>query len=174
MKRLFAICTTALFALGTALGAAGPAIAAQPTHVSAGAGGTYPPGAALGGIDVQGLQLALGSEIGTDGSAAGTFTVVLLGVSPLPGEVRPITVEGSVAAGSLGAANVAVVSGTATLDLGDGLPPASDIPFTATLVRDAATARGTVALVIGSAELPAAALDEGSVSIQAVPPEPPD
>ena len=45
------------------------------------------------------------------------------------------------------------------------------IPFTATLVRDAATARGTIALVIGSAELPAATLNEGSVSIQSVPPE---
>jgi hypothetical protein len=176
MKTLSGIpnAAAAAAALCIVFGAPGSAAAAPPTYVSAGAGGIYPQGAALAGMDVQGLQLAVGSEIGPDGSAAGTFTVVLLGVSPLPGELRPITVEGSVAAGSLGAANVAVVSGTATLDLGDGLPPAPDIPFTATLARDAATARGTVALVIGSTELPPATLDEGSVSIQAVPPEPPD
>lgn len=163
---------TSVFLVGAVLMAPGSAAAAEPTYVSAGAGGLYPQGAAFGGIDIGGLEIAVGSEIGVDGSGVGNFTVVLRGVSVIPGEVRPITIEGQVLAGARNAANLAVLSGTATLDLGDGLPPAPDIPFTATLVRDAATAQGTIALVIGSAELPAATLNEGSVSIQSVPPEP--
>jgi hypothetical protein len=170
MKRLGVVLNAA--AVAAVLAAPRVAAAAEPTYVTAGAGGIYPEGAAFNGIDVQGLELALGSEIGPDGSGVGNFTVVLLGASPLAGEVRPITVEGLVLAGTRSAANVALLSGTATLDLGDGLPPAPDIPFTATLVRDAATAQGTLALVIGSVELPAATLNEGSVSIQTVPPEP--
>ena len=94
------------------------------------------------------------------------------GASPSVGEARPISLQGQITAGSRSALNVAVVSGTALLDLGDGLPPALDIPFTATLVRDPATAQGTVGLVIGSAALPSATLNEGSLSIQTVPAEP--
>ena len=154
--------------LGVAL--AGSAAAAEPIHVTAGAGGPFPAGTTFSGIDVSGLQLAFGSEIGPYGTA-GEFTAVLLGV-PIAGGTQPITLSGKITAGARNAAHIAVLSGTASLDLGDGLPAAPDIPFVATLVRDPATARGTVGLVIGSVELPTATLDEGSLSIQTAAPQP--
>ena len=157
--------------LGAALAAPRAVAAAEPTYVNGAAGGSYPAGAVFGGVDLKGLELALGSDISLDGTGSGQFTAVLLGLT-LAGETRPLTVEGKITAGTRTAANVAVVSGFASLDLGDGLPPAPDIPFTATLVRDAATALGTVGLVIGSAELPTVALGEGSLTIQTAPAEP--
>ena len=144
-----------------------------PTHAAAGAGGTYPAGTSFSGIAVTGLQVGFGAEISPDGTGAGEFTVVLLGVSAIPGETRPITIEGQITGGVRNALSVAVVSGTASVDLGDGLPPAPGIPFVATLVRDPATAQGTVGLKIGSTELPTATLNEGSLSIQTAAPEPP-
>jgi hypothetical protein len=166
MKRLAT--TFGSLVLGVAL--AGPAAAAEPIHVTAGAGGPFPAGTTFSGLDLSGLELALGSEIGPYGTA-GEFTAVLLGV-PIAGGLQPITLSGRITAGARNAANVAVLSGTASLDLGDGLPAAPDIPFVATLVRDPATARGTVGLVIGSVQLPTATLAEGSLSIQTAPPEP--
>jgi hypothetical protein len=161
-----------MLALSAALGAY-PVVAAEATHVAVGAGATLPAGTSFGGVDVTGLQIAIGAEISPDGTAGGEFAAVLLGLT-IAGEVQPISVQGRVNGGTRSAANVAVVSGTATLDLGNGLPPAPDIPFVATLVRDAATARGTLGLVIAGAELPSATLDEGGVSIQTAPPEPPE
>jgi len=169
MKRLGIVLGSLV--LTAALGAPRLASAAESTYVTAGAGGTYPAGTSFSGIDVQGVELGFGSEIGPDGSGLGNFTAVLRGVTAL-GEARPISIQGHVLAGSRSAVNVAVLSGTASLDLGDGLPPAPDIPFVATLVRDAATGQGTVALVVAGADLPAATLDEGSLSIQTVPAEP--
>jgi hypothetical protein len=169
MKRIAIVAGS--LALAMAVGTSGQASAAEPTYVSAGAGGVYPAGTSFSGVDVQGLQLAVGSEVGSDGSGLGNFTAVLLGVS-VTGEVRPISVQGQVTAGVRNAVNVAVLTGTASLDLADGLPPAPDIPFTATLVGDPATRQGTVALVIGSAQLPTLTLNEGSLSIQTVPANP--
>jgi hypothetical protein len=169
MKRLGLV--SGSLVLGAALAAPRAVAAAEPTYVSGAAGGSYPQGAVFSGIDVTGLELALGSDISPDGTGSGQLTAVLLGLT-VAGETRPITVEGKVTGGTRNAANVAVLSGVATLDLGDGLPPAPDVPFTATLVRDAATALGTVSLVIGSAELPGVTLGEGSLTIQTVPAEP--
>jgi hypothetical protein len=169
MKRLGIVLGSLVLAAGVA--APHTAAAADPTYVTAGAGGTYPTGTTFSGLDVQGVELAVGSTIGADGSGLGNFTAVLRAATAT-GVFQPVSVEGRITSGARNAANVAVVTGLASLDMGDGLPAAPDIPFTATLVRDPATAQGTVALVIGSAELPAAALNEGSVSIQTVPAEP--
>ena len=160
-----------LLVLGAALAVPGVAVAAEATHVIAGAGGAFPAGTSFSGIDVRGLELALGSEISPDGTGGGEFTAVLLGV-PIVGGTQPITVSGQITGGVRNAVNVAVVSGTARLDLGDGLPAALDIPFVATLVRNPATSQGTVGLLIGSVELPTVTLNEGGVSIQTAPPEP--
>jgi type VI secretion system secreted protein VgrG len=142
------------------------------TYVAGGAGATYPDGTSFSGITVRGAELAFGSEMSPDGTGAGEFTIVLLGVPPIPGETQPITIEGQITGGTRNAINIAVISGTASVDLGDGMPPAAGIPIVATLVRDPATAQGTVGLKIGATELPTATLNEGSLSIQTAAPEP--
>ncbi len=156
--------------LGAAL-AFPPGTAADQSLATAGAGGVYPPGTNFTGIDVNGLQLGFGAEINPDGSGLGNFTAVLVGVSSL-GVAQYITIQGAVTAGSRNAANVAVLTGTATVDLGDGTPAAPDIPFTATLTSDG-NDRGTVGLVVaGFSELPNATLNKGSLTIRTLPAEP--
>jgi hypothetical protein len=169
MKRLTIILD--VLVLGLALALPGLA-AADDTHVTAGAGGTYPPGTSFTGIDVEGLQVGFGAEIAADGSALGNLTVLLIGPPNPLGDTQIISLQGQVTGGARNATNIAVLSGTASLDLGDGLPPTPDVPFTATLVKDPATNQGTVGLAIGFNNLPSATLNEGSISIKTVPPEP--
>ena len=157
--------------LGAALAFPPGAAFADQSLATAGAGGVYPPGTSFTGIDVNGLQLGLGAEINPDGSGLGSFTAVLVGVSSL-GVAQYITIQGAVTGGSRNAANVAVLTGNATVDLGDGTTAAPDIPFTATLTSDG-NDRGTVGLqVAGFSELPNATLNNGSLTIRTLPAEP--
>jgi len=56
-------------------------------------------------------------------------------------------------------------AGTATIDMGDGLPAVDGIPFTATVATDA-NGLGTIGLVTGLASLPDATMNVGSLSIR--------
>ena len=66
---------------------------------------------------------------------------------------------------------MATFSGTGTLDMGNGLPPLTAIPFTVT-VTTGANDQGALGLVIGAASLPAADVNDGTLTISA-PPTPP-
>jgi hypothetical protein len=138
--------------------------AAADTVATGGAGGVYPPGVALTGVTLNGLQSGFGIEIHLGGAALGQFTAVLLGVSALGAE-QTITLEGEVTSGSQPAANVAVLSGAATLDMGDGSPPTPGVPFTATVTTDG-NSQGTIGLLIGVTSLPAATVNVGSMTIE--------
>jgi hypothetical protein len=149
--------------IGGLLGLPGAAAAADQSLATAGAGGLYPPGTSFSGVNLNGLQLGVGAEINLDGSGLGNFTAVLLGVSVLGVEQR-ITIEGQVTGGTR-TANVAVISGASTLDLGDGSAPTPGVPFTATLTSNG-TGLGTVGLVIGVTTVPNATLNAGSLTIK--------
>jgi hypothetical protein len=141
------------------------AMAADQTVATAGAGAVYPAGTTFTGIPVNGLQLAVGAEVNPDSTGLGNFTAVLLGVTAL-GLEQNITLEAQVTGGSNPAANVAVLSGTTSIDLGDGTPPTPAIPFIATLTRNPTTNQGTVGLVVGNTTMPNATLNAGSLSIK--------
>ena len=144
------------------------AAAADDSRATAGAGGLYPSGTTFSGIEVRGLQLGLGAEVTSAGSGLGNFTAVLLGVSALGIEQR-ITIEGAVTGGARNAANVAVLTGVSTVDLGDGAAPALDVPFTATLTSSG-DQLGQVGLTLsGFSELPSVTLNQGSLTIESVP-----
>ena len=144
--------------------AAPPGTVAQTiATATAGAGGVYPPGTSFGGVTVNGLQSGIGVEINLDGSGLGQFCAVLLGTSAL-GLEQNIKIEGEVASGSRPAPNITVLTGTALIDLGDGLPAAEGVPFTATVTADA-NGQGTIGLVTGLAGLPAATINAGSITI---------
>ena len=154
--------------LGAALALPPMVGAAEQSLATAGAGGVYPAGTTFANIDVRGIQLGFGAEVNPDASGLGNFTAVLLGVSALGLEQR-IVIEGYVTGGTRPGANVAVLTGTSTIDLGDGTPATPDIPFTATLTSNPTTALGSVALVLdGLANLPAANLNAGSLIIKTV------
>ena len=134
------------------------------TLATGGAAGIYPPGANLDGVAINGLQAGFGVEINPDSSALGQFCAVLIGISPL-GREQYITIEGEATSGSRNAPNVAVFSGMASVDMGDGVPPTPGIPFIVTVTTDA-NGQGTVGLVLGLTTFPSAALNAGSLTIE--------
>jgi hypothetical protein len=136
---------------------------ADQTIATAGVGGTYPRGTSFAGVTIDGLQSGFGVEINVDGSGLGQFCAVLLGTSGL-GLEQNIKIEGEIATGSRPEPNIAILTGTATIDLGDGLPAAEGVPFTATVTTDA-NGEGTIGLVTDLAGLPAATINAGSITI---------
>lgn len=162
MKRV-AILLAALV-VGAGVGFPSAAAAADQTLATAGAGGTYPSGTSFLGVNLSALQLGVGSEVNLDGSGLGQFTALLLGTSAL-GLDQTVILEGQVTGGSRNA-NVAVLTGTTTLDLGDGSAPIPGVSFTATLTSGA-NGLGTVGVsVVGFANLPNATLNAGSLTIE--------
>ena len=155
-----------VLALAAMLSAPRPVAANDQT--TGGAGGVYPSGTTFTSVSVSGLELGVGAEIDTAGLGSGHLTAVLLGVSAL-GTSQRIVIEADVQAGARTAGNVAVLTGSSSVDFGDGTPPALGVPFTATLTSDAATGLGTVGLILtGLAQLPDATLNAGSLTIETV------
>jgi len=162
MRRLATLLIALL--LSAVLGAPPTAAAADETLATGGAGGIYPPGATLDGVTINGLQAGFGVAINPDGSAPGQFCAVLIGISPL-GSEQYITIEGEATNGSRSAPNMAVLSGTASVDMGDGVPPTPGIPFIVTVTTDA-NGQGTIGLVLGLTTLPSAVVNSGSMTIE--------
>jgi len=138
-----------------------PPVEAQQSAVTVAAGGVYPAGTTFSGVSINGLQSGYGVVI-SGGSAAGQFCTVLLGVSALG--PQNITIEGTASSGSR-SGSVATFSGTCSVNMGDGSPPLTGVPFTATIATDA-NGQGTIGLVLGITTLPAATVSQGSMTIQ--------
>jgi hypothetical protein len=94
-----------------------------------------------------------------DGSASGVYSAVLNGKSLL-GQPQQIRVEGNVLQGDVMPNGQAIFSGIATVNLGDGTPTLSGVPFSVT------TSDNTVRLSILSTNLPAAQVTSGAISIE--------
>jgi hypothetical protein len=156
MKRL--ACVLPILLGVVAITAAPVSADSDERSVTAAANGLFAAGAELGPVALQGLEIGTGVFIEADGSASGTFHAVLRG-SAL-GSPREITLEGKVSGGSVAADGRATFSGTASLDLGDGLPPLPNVAFSVTAAADG------VVLAIDSTTLPAAGLTTGAVTIE--------
>lgn len=129
------------------------------TSVTSAAAGSYPAGTSYNGVPLSGLQIAAGSVIFADGSGGdGVLGIRLLSTG------QAINIDAQVTGGSRTGATVATVSGTCTIDMGNGLPPVTGIPFTATIAADSNNL-GAVTLMLGSTQLPAATIGEGSVTV---------
>ncbi len=132
----------------------------QDTPSLTGAGqGDFPVGTTYLGVSVSGLTFGMGVYIYSDGSAAGQFQTTLLGITLL-GLKQEIQVEGKAATGTLNADGSRTFSGTATVDMGDGTPPLPNVPFTVTATPT------SVLLILGSVNLPAAVLSDGTISLR--------
>jgi hypothetical protein len=152
------------FLLVVMLAVAGSAYAAD-TSATAAAVGTYPVGTSYNGVALSGLVIGSGAMIWGDGSGAdGKLTVQLLGLqTPLGQQI--INVNATVNGGSRAAANVATLTGTASVDLGNGTPPVSGVPIVVTITTDANN-KGTVGVVLGGTALPAATVGDGTVTVE--------
>jgi hypothetical protein len=136
---------------------------AQQTSLTLGVGGVFPAGATLNGLRLESLRSGSGLQI--DGSVGtGQFSAALTAVGLL-GQTQTITIDGRVSAGSRLAVNVATFSGTCTVDMGDGTPPLAAVPFAVTVTSNESE-QGTIGLVLGSTSLPAATINQGSLTIR--------
>jgi len=140
------------------------AASAQETCVTVSAGGIYPSYTTFNGVPISGLQSGYGIGIVSTGSALGQFCTVLLGINSM-GLQQNIVIEGVATSGSQAAGNIATFSGTCTVTMGDGSPPLPGVPFTATIITNALD-QGTIGLILGDTTLPAATINQGSMTIQ--------
>jgi hypothetical protein len=138
---------------------AGPMFAQDAPGVTAAGKASLPAGALLNGIPVSGLLFGIGVYVPGDGTAAGSIQVTLAGTTLL-GLSQTIELTGDAATGTINADGSRTISGTATLDLGNGLPPLPGVPFTVI-----ANATGLI-LSVASTTLPAAPLTAGVIQIQ--------
>jgi len=137
--------------------------AAAGTAVTGAGGGVFPPGTLYSGVRLDGLRFGMGVAVAGGGSAEGPFQTTLIGVSAL-GQPQYIQVEGNASGGSAGT-GTAAFSGSCSIDMGDGTLPVQNVPFTVTVTTNQ-EGRGTLGLVLGLTSLPAATVNEGSMTIQ--------
>jgi hypothetical protein len=126
--------------------------------VTGAATAAFAQGAALGSVAVKTLKLGTGVFIEPDGTASGVYSAVLTGKSLL-GRSQEITLDGTVLHGEVAPDGRVYFNGVATINLGDGTPSVSGVPFSVSTVGD------SVSLAIDSTALPAAQLSSGNISI---------
>ena len=137
-----------------------PSMMAQTVTLVTGAGSAVlPSGASYSGVPLSGLSFGIGVRLAGDGTARGVFSGTLAGSS------QQIVIDGKAAKGTLTSAGNATFSGTCTVDLGNGTPLITGIPFTATVVQSG-TGAGTLALTLGTTALPNVAPKTGSLTVQ--------
>ena len=157
MKKFICLIVTII---GIAAVASAPvaSTAASPEGSVTGIGtGSFPGRASFAGLNLTSFDIATGVITETDGSATGVFHAVLAGRTLL-GTARVITLEGNVLQGTA-AAGSSTFSGLARLELGDGVPAISGVPF------NVETHDGSMVLTIQSTVLPSAPFSQGGLDI---------
>jgi hypothetical protein len=110
--------------------------------------------------NVNGVELAGGTfGIGTRTAGPGDLEAQLNGVSPLIGLFQQVTVSGWITTATVNGGTM-TVSGTATLDMGDGAPPLTGLALTGSI-----TATG-VTLTVGSWSFGTLPLSDGFIKIE--------
>jgi hypothetical protein len=134
------------------------ASASTETSATAAADGVFPSGSQYQGVNLQASKFGIGVDILGDGTAYGDFHDLLIGTTAL-GLPQNIDVLGAASSGLLNANGTATFSGTSTVDLGNGTPPTTGVPFTATLATTGLT------LTLGATALPTQSVTAGSITI---------
>jgi hypothetical protein len=159
-RRMIRLAAMVALAIGMA---SAPALAGG-IRVSGAGAGVYPSNTLFGGVRVRGLQFGFGVRVPGNGTALGQFQVTLLGTSAL-GQEQDIEVVGQAATGSATVGSSSTFSGSVAIDMGDGKPPLTGVPFTFTIISNASR-QGTVTLVLGATTLPVSTVSEGSITIK--------
>jgi hypothetical protein len=154
--------------LGIAILAAALALCAQPLAAQSvtsatGAGAAYLTSAgSFNGVNLTDLKFGLGGVL-SDGAASGDFETTLYGTS-VTGEPRTITAVGKPSSGSGQVGSSTTLTGLCTLNMGDGTPTQSGVPFTLLLLTSGG--RGSLTLTLGGTTLPAANMTAGSMTVR--------
>ena len=139
----------------------GPSAFAQPSSpgVTGSGNATFTAATTYGGSALTSLDFGAGIEIPGDTSATGHFHTTLQGASVA------IEVDCRVSAGSISPSGSSTFAGTCSVDPGNGSAPATGVAFSAVAVPDG-NGRGTLTLTLGSSKLPAAAIQDGILTIR--------
>jgi hypothetical protein len=140
-----------------------PADAQTETAVTGAGAGIFPAGASYLGVPLNALELGMGLNV-ANSWALGQFQTTLIGTSAL-GLEQDILVEGIASSSVPSGPGTAIFSGRCTVNMGDGTPPVSGVPFTATVAANA-DGTGSLALTLGATNLPAATVNEGYVTVK--------
>ena len=130
-----------------------------PTSVTGAGAAKFPSGAVLSGVSLTTMRFGVGVAMAADGTASGDFQGTLLGA-----QSRRILVVGKATSATTTLLGVPTISGTCTLDLGDGTAPTS-VPFAITVAKTTGGA-WNLTLAVGGTTLPVAPLTSGSVTVQ--------
>jgi hypothetical protein len=159
MRRILMLTTAALTVASLW---APPVTAETETSVTAAAEGLYPGGVSYLGVALNSLTVGMGLSV-ADNWALGQFQTTLIGVTSAG--AREIVVEGQATASVPSGPNTAIFTGTCTVDPGDGTLPVSGVPFSAAVAANE-DGTGTLALNLAGTSLPAAAINEGYVTVR--------
>ena len=141
---------------------AAPVHAQTETSVTGAGAGAFPAGTSYLGVPIQALELGM-AFTAAGPWATGLFQATLVGVSPL-GLEQTIEVEGMATSSVPSPLGTATLSGTCTVDAGDGAPPLPGVPFTVVVTTNP-DGTGSVALTLGTTQLPIATVDEGHMTV---------
>jgi hypothetical protein len=125
--------------------------------VSGSGPGTFASGTIFSGVSLTAVKFGIGVFIPGDSTATGQFQATLSGTSGL-GQPQDIELEGNAISGSNNADGSRTFSGTLTMDMGNGTPPLTSVPFTVTATRT------SLVLVLGTTNL-SATVAAGSITI---------
>jgi hypothetical protein len=157
------IFSTAILAAALALSA--PRAEAQSeSSVTAAGNAVLPSGASFGTVTLKDIKFGIGAFVAASGAATGDVESTLHGTST-KGKTQTITMEGKPTTGSARAGGPGNLAGTCTVDMGDGTPPLSGVPFALT-VSSGADGKWTMLLTLGDTHLPPATVNAGSVTVR--------
>jgi len=151
----------AILAAGIAVSAQG---AQSASSVTAAGGGVLASGAPYKTVSLASMKFGMGFLLAANGTATGDLESTLLGTSQA-GQPQTITVVGKATSGSAEVGGPANLSGTCTVDMGDGSPALSGVPFALTVSKGAG-GKWTLLMVLSGTNLPLATVNTGSITVR--------
>lgn len=134
------------------------------TTITGAGGGVFPAGATFNGVSLSSLRFGMGVELPGNGTANGVFETTLAGTAAT-GLTKTIAIVGDASSGSGQAGGPATYSGLCSVDLGDGTPPLSKVPFTVAAAK-LPDGKWGLTLTVGTTSLPAAPVTIGSITVK--------
>jgi hypothetical protein len=147
-----------------------PAAAQQATTIAQSGSALFPGAPVYRGVRLSGMTFGTGGAVIVGGGTFGNFSFKFAGVNVVGGSPREMSYIGTIAAGSVSASGVVSVSGSGTLDAGDGSPVVTGIPFLMD-VTPGADGGGSLALTVEAANLGAAVVDGVILTTACQPPD---
>jgi hypothetical protein len=138
------------------------AAAQQPTVITEAGEAAFTGAPVYRGVRLSGVSFGAGGTVLGNGSAFGNFSFAFHGVAVSGGQARTMNYGGGIQGGAVSPSGVVSVSGSGTLDPGDGSPVVTSVPFLLEITPNV-DSQGTLAFTLEAVHLTAALISEGGV-----------